>query len=158
MYFVEMNNKKAHITKQGYQALLNEIKDLEEVKLPAAIKRVAKARSLGDLSENFEYHDARDAHATIADLIIDLKDTAKRAVIIKKNNVKGVDIGKQVRVAVNGSEHVFAIVGEWEANPAEKKISNESPLGVALLGKNVGDKVEVEAPAGKVTYTIKEIN
>ncbi len=153
-----MNNKKAHITKQGYRALMNEIKDLEEVKLPAAIKRVAKARSLGDLSENFEYHDARDAHATIADLIIDLKDTANRAVIIKKNNVKGVGIGKKVRIAVNGSEHVFSIVGEWEANPAEKKISNESPLGVALLGKNVGDKVEVEAPAGKVIYTIKEIN
>lgn len=153
-----MNNKKAHITKQGYQALLDELKDLEKVKLPAVINRVSMARSLGDLSENFEYHDAREAHAVIADRIIDLKDIISRAVIIKKNNVAGVDIGKQVKVAVNGSEHVFAIVGEWEANPAEKKISNESPLGVALLGKDVGDKVEVEAPAGKVIYTIKEIN
>jgi len=152
-----MNNKKAHITQSGYQALLDELKNLEEVKLPAAIKRVSMARSLGDLSENFEYHDARDAHATIADRIIDLKDIIKRSVIIKKNNVSGVDMGKQVKVAVNGSEHVFNIVGEWEANPAEKKISNESPLGMALLGKNVGDEVEVEAPAGKVIYTIKEI-
>jgi len=153
-----MNNKKALITQSGYQALLDELKDLEKVKLPAVIDRVSMARSLGDLSENFEYHDAREAHATIADRIIDLKDIIKRAVIIKKKNGASVDIGKQVKVAVNGSEHVFAIVGEWEANPAEKKISNESPLGVALLGKNVGDKVEVEAPAGKVIYTIKEIN
>lgn len=152
-----MNKKKALLTQSGYQALLDELKDLEEVKLPAAIKRVAMARSLGDLSENFEYHDARDAHATIVDRIIDLKDIISRAVIIKKNNSASVDIGKQVKVVINGSEHVFTIVGEWEANPAEKKISNESPLGVALLGKNVGDKVEVEAPAGKVTYTIKEI-
>jgi len=153
-----MNNKKAHLTKQGYQALLDELKDLEEVKLPAAIDRVAKARSLGDLSENFEYHDARDAHATIVDRIIDLKDTVARAVIIEKKAVAGVDIGKQVKVAVNGSQHTFDIVGEWEANPAKKKISNESPLGKALLGKEVGDKVEVAAPAGTVTYTIKEIN
>lgn len=153
-----MNNKKAHITQEGYQALTDELKNLEEVKLPAAIERVSKARSLGDLSENFEYHDARDAHATIADRIIDLKDTIKRAVIIEKKAIKGVDMGKSVKVAVNGSEHVFAIVGEWEANPAEKKISNESPLGVALMGKNIGDEVEVEAPAGKITYTIKEIN
>jgi len=109
------------------------------------------------LSENFEYHDAREAHATIADRIIDLKDIIKRSVIIKNNGVSGVDMGKQVKVAVNGSEHVFNIVGEWEANPAEKKISNESPLGVALLGKNVGDAVEVNAPVGKITYTIKEI-
>ena len=152
-----MNNKKVHITQEGYQALTDELKDLEEVKLPAAIERVSKARSLGDLSENFEYHDARDAHATIADRIIDLKDTIKRAVIIKKKAIKGVDMGKQVKVAVNGSEHVFNIVGEWEANPAEKKISNESPLGIALMGKNVGDEVQVEAPAGKITYTIKEI-
>lgn len=153
-----MNNKKAHLTKQGYQALIDELKDLEEVKLPAAIDRVAKARSLGDLSENFEYHDARDAHATLADRIIDLKDTIARAVIIEKKAVAGVDIGKQVKVAVNGSEHVFDIVGQWEANPAEKRISHESPLGKALLGKKVGDKVEVAAPAGTVTYTIKEIN
>ena len=153
-----MNNKKAHITQSGYQALIDELKNLEEVKIPEAIERVAKARGLGDLSENFEYHDAREAHATIADRIIDLKDIIKRSVIIKNNGVSGVDMGKQVKVAVNGSEHVFNIVGEWEANPAEKKISNESPLGVALLGKNVGDAVEVDAPAGKITYTIKEIN
>lgn len=153
-----MNNKKTHITKAGYQVLLKELKDLEEVKLPAVIKRVSLARSLGDLSENFEYHDARDAHATIADRIIDLKNIVNQAVIIKKKNGNGVDIGKEVRVAINGSEHVFAIVGEWEANPAEKKISNESPLGVALLGKKVGDEVKVEAPAGIITYTIKEIN
>lgn len=152
-----MNNKKTHITKDGYQALLDELKDLEEVKLPAAINRVATARSLGDLSENFEYHDARDAHATINDRIIDLKNTIANAVIIKKKSNAGVDIGKQVKVAVNGSEHVFNIVGEWEANPAEKKISNESPLGVALQGKSVGDEVEVEAPVGKVVYTIKGI-
>ena len=70
----------------------------------------------------------------------------------------GVDVGKKVTVSVGGGKHIFEIVGEWEADPASKKISHESPLGLALMGKKVGDEVEVEAPAGKIIYEILKID
>ncbi|HBC45270.1 TPA: transcription elongation factor GreA, partial [Candidatus Collierbacteria bacterium] len=81
-----------------------------------------------------------------------------RSQIIQTTTSKSqVGVGSKVTVAINGTTHEFTIVGEWEADPAEKKISHESPLGKALIGKAVGDKVEVSAPAGKVIYHIKEI-
>ena len=153
-----MRNNKVNLTLTGYNELAAELADLKDNKLPAAIERVATARAFGDLAENAEYHSARDDHAALVGKIEELTDILARSQIIKTTTSKSqVGVGSKVTVAINGTTHEFTIVGEWEADPAEKKISHESPLGKALIGKAVGDKVEVSAPAGKVIYHIKEI-
>ena len=95
----------------------------------------------------------------ISQTIEELKDIINRVNVVdlKKAGEEEVGIGSVVMVSINGSQHEFTIVGEWEADPAAKKISHESPLGKALIGKKVGDNVEVEAPVGKVTYAIKAV-
>ncbi len=151
-------NDKVHLTLTGYNELVAELEDLKTNKLPTAIERVSRAREFGDLSENAEYHQSRDDHATLVGRIDELSDILNRSQIIQATTSKTqVGVGSKVKVAINGTTHEFTIVGEWEADPAEKKISHESPLGKALMGKGVGDKVEVTAPAGKVIYSIKEI-
>lgn len=153
-----MKNNKVHLTLTGFNELSAELEDLKNNKLSAAIERVATARAFGDLSENAEYHSARDDHATLVGRIEELSDIISRAQIIQTTTSKTqIGVGSRVKVAINGTTHEFTIVGEWEADPAEKKISHESPLGKALIGKGVGEKVEVEAPVGKVVYLIKEI-
>jgi len=152
-------NTRVQMTPLGYRQLVDELKQTESTGLPEAIERVAKAREFGDLSENAEYHSAREDLAALEGRIEELKDIISRVnvVDIKKSGEEEVGIGSLVMVSINGKQHEFSIVGEWEADPAAKKISHESPLGKALLGKKVGDSVEVEAPAGKVAYTIKEV-
>ena len=153
-----MRNNKVNLTLTGYNELATELADLKDNNLSAAIDRVATARAFGDLSENAEYHSARDDHAALVGKIEELTDILARSQIIQTTTSKSqVGVGSKVTVAINGTTHEFTIVGEWEADPAEKKISHESPLGKALIGKAVGDKVEVSAPAGKITYHIKEI-
>ena len=153
-----MRNNKVNLTLTGYNELAAELADLKDNKLPAAIERVATARAFGDLAENAEYHSARDDHAALMGKIEELTDILARSQIIQTTTSKSqVGVGSKVTVAINGTTHEFTIVGEWEADPAEKKISHESPLGKALIGKAVGDRVEVSAPAGKVIYHIKEI-
>ena len=151
-------NNKVHLTLTGYNELLAELEDLKNNKLQAAIDRVARAREFGDLSENAEYHQSRDDHATLVGRIEELTDIINRSQIIQNTtSTTQVGVGSKVKLDINGTTHEFTIVGEWEADPAEKKISHESPLGKALLGHGVGDKVEVAAPAGKVIYHIKGI-
>jgi transcription elongation factor GreA len=147
------------MTPLGYGQLVDELKQLETTGLPEAIERVAKAREFGDLSENAEYHSAREDLSALEGRIEELKDIITRVnvVDIKRSGEEEVGIGSVVMVAINGTQYEFSIVGEWEADPAAKKISHESPLGKALIGKKVGDAVEVEAPAGKVTYSIKSV-
>ncbi len=147
------------MTPLGYRQLVDELKQLEAIGLPEGIERVAKAREFGDLSENAEYHSAREDLAALEGRIEELRDIITRVnvVDIKRSGEEEVGIGSFVMVTINGSQHEFSIVGEWEADPAAKKISHESPLGKALIGKKAGDSVEVEAPAGKVSYYIKSV-
>jgi len=153
-----MKQKKVELTLVGYNELVAELADLQNNKLPAAIERVAHAREQGDLAENAEYHAAREDHAALVGRIEEISNIIERATIIKSNGGKDmVDVGSIVQVGLNGSTHEFTIVGEWEADPMAKKISHSSPLGKALMGKSIGDKVEVSAPAGKVIYNIKGI-
>lgn len=153
-----INTNKIQITPQGYEALKKELKTLREIDLPKVVDRIATARSLGDLSENYEYQSAKEDHQSLVDRIEELTDTLNRSQVIEKNNNNlTVDVGHEVHVSVADSSHVFTIVGVWEANPQAKKISHKSPLGMALMGKSVGDTVEVDAPVGKVVYTIKAI-
>ena len=153
------------LTKQGIKELKKELNELTGKKRPALVKRVARARDFGDLSENAEYSNAREELSFVEGRISELEEVLSKAKLIKeeKNTAgsgkqKTVILGSKVTVNINGQEHVFNIVGEWEADPNKKKISNSSPLGKALIGKKIGDKVEVEAPAGKILYLIVEID
>lgn len=148
-------NNGIQLTSVGYEKLKKELHDLTEVKRPAAVERLAHARSMGDLSENSDYHQAKEALEFIDGRTTELEEVLTQATVIGGNGgTAEVGVGNSVKVAVNGSQHVFNIVGEWEADPKQKKISHESPLGKALIGKKVGEKVEVQVPAGKVEYTI----
>lgn len=155
-----MDRKKVYITSEGLQELKKEYEDLVKVKRPEVVERVAKAREMGDLSENSEYHAAKENLALIDGRTEELSEIIKMAEIIADGAAKGaktVQIGSHVTVKINGKKEVFSLVGEWEADPHEKKISHESPLGKALMGKALNDKIEVEAPAGKIIYHITEI-
>jgi len=150
---------RVQMTPLGYRELVDELTRLEKTGLPEAIDRVARAREFGDLSENAEYHSAKEDLAALDGRIEELKDIISRVIVvdIKKSGEAEVGIGSMVDVVINGKSHQFSIVGEWEADPAAKKISHESPLGSALMGKKVGDSVEVDAPAGKVVYVINAV-
>ncbi len=153
-----MNNNHVVVTKEGLDALKAEYEDLTKVKRPAAVERLAVAREQGDLSENSEYTDAKQSLAFIDGRIAEL-EVVLHDVQVVTTHVKGqVDVGCKVTLHINGKKEEFTVVGEWEADPASKKISHESPLGKALLGKKVGEQVEVEAPAGKIHYKILSID
>ncbi|MDP3988561.1 MAG: transcription elongation factor GreA [Candidatus Levybacteria bacterium] len=156
-----MNDKKIYLTKEGLAQLKKELDELTKVKRPDVLSRVSQARNLGDLSENAEYVAAREELSFIDGRIDELEELLKQASLIhgSKNHGNGaIKLGSKVTLHINGKKEVFMVVGEWEADPAEKKISHESPLGKALLGKKVGEKVEVDAPAGKILYKIVGIN
>lgn len=147
------------MTKEGLEALKRELDELVEVKRPKLVERLAYARQQGDLSENSDYLNAREELEFLDGRISELEQVLKSTSVIEGKNGKkdGVGLGTKVTVKVDGKKSVFDIVGEWEADPVNKKISHESPLGKALVGKKIGEKVEVEAPAGKLTYEILAI-
>lgn len=150
--------KQIQITKDGLISLQEELDKLVNDKRPKMVKRLSSARAAGDLSENSDYQNAKDELEFLDGRISELDDVLKNSVVVKSSSNNGkVAVGTKVKLRVNGSEHEYHIVGEWEADPANKKISHESPLGRALCDKKVGDKVEVEAPAGVVTYKILSI-
>ena len=152
-------NDKIQFTQAGLGEIHAELIQLKGVKLTAAIERVARARDFGDLSENAEYHAAKEELSFIEGRIEELEDIVLRAEVVNgKNKNDAVDIGCKVTVSVKGKEHTYEIVGQWEADPLKQKISHTSPLGQALVGKKKGEKVEFEAPAGKVVYQIKKIH
>lgn len=154
-----MDTKKIYLTKEGLDELKKEHNELVKTKRPDVLERVSQARSMGDLSENAEYVAAREELSFIDGRIDELEELIKQAVLIQETHSKGqVKLGSTVTVTIKGKKEIFTVVGEWEADPHEKKISHESPLGKALLGKKVGEKVEVEAPAGIVVYTIASVS
>ena len=147
------------LTKSGWDTLKNELDELLNVKRPKLVERLAYARSNGDLSENSDYQSAKEELEFLDGRIDELEEVLQKASVVPdtKAGSSGVGVGTKVTVKVNGKETVFNIVGEWEADPVNKKISHDSPLGLALLGKNIGDTAEVEAPAGKIVYEILAI-
>ncbi len=145
------------MTKEGLKDLQAEYDELVNTKRPAAVTRLSDARDLGDLSENSEYAAAKQDLAFIDGRIAELEEILRGAKVVSNHNKGHVDVGATVTLHVNGKKEAFTVVGEWEADPTQKKISNSSPLGKALIGKRVGEAVEVEAPAGKVLYQIVSI-
>src|SRR5580704_610338 len=151
-----MNRKKIYLTKKGFEDLQKEYDEMLNKRRPEVVERLSAAREMGDLSENAEYTAAREELSFIDGRIEELDELLKQAELIhdSHNKAQGVDLGSQVVVKIADKKETFTVVGEWEADPTEKKISHESPLGKALLGKSVGDAIEVEAPVGKMIYKI----
>jgi transcription elongation factor GreA len=156
-FFMDQTHR-AVLTPEGLDELKLELADLTQVKRPAAVKRLSDARDLGDLSENSEYAAAKQDLAFIDGRIAELEEIIHTAKVVTNHGKTMVDVGCHVTVHFNNKKEVFTVVGEWEADPMSKKISHSSPLGKALLGKKVGEKIEVDAPAGKLHYKILEIS
>jgi transcription elongation factor GreA len=153
-----MNNTDViYITKEGLDNLKNELNELVETKRPEVANRIKSAREMGDISENAEYDAARQEQAVIEGRIEELEEILKNARVTEAIKKDIVAVGVKVTLHVDGEEETFHIVGAPEADPSANKISHESPLGASLVGKKVGDKIDVEAPIGKLTYTILRI-
>jgi len=157
-----MDTKKIYLTRERLQELKNELDNLVKVKRPQVLERVSTARNMGDLSENAEYVAAREELSFIDGRIDELEQILKQVVIIDKvhtkSSKKSVELGSTVTLHIKGKKEDYMIVGEWEANPAEKKISHQSPLGKALIGRQAGDQVDIDAPAGKLHYTVVSVS
>ncbi len=148
------------LTKDGLEELQAELKQLQEVKLPESIERVARARDHGDLSENAEYHSARDDKQLIETRIEQILEILEKAqVVASTHSHLVVGMGSQVTIVKKDSKksQIVTLVGEFEADPINGKISVASPMGKSLLKKKKGEVVTVEAPAGKLEYTITDI-
>jgi transcription elongation factor GreA len=148
------------MTKAGFDQIKKEYDHLVKNKRPVVLNRLVEARSAGDLSENTEYSSAKDELAFIDARLEELDKILTRARLVEKKDGGWGQVGLGCQVTVRtdkGQSLLFRIVGEWEADPIARKISYQSPLGRSLLGKEAGDQVEVEAPAGKIIYTIAQI-
>lgn len=147
-----------YISAESFQKFTDELKELKATTIPTIAKRIDEARQMGDLSENAEYHSAREEMAWAQTRVKEIEFILSNSQIISKpvgNNV--VDVGLSITVKTKSGEKKYTIVGSQEADPLKGKISNESPLGQAFLGKKEGDKVSVKTPAGLVEYTITDI-
>lgn len=150
------------LTKEGYEKVVAEYDELVSVKRSEVAARIKEAREFGDISENAEYDAAKNEQAELEERINKLENMMRKAKIIEegKTNRGKVNIGNKVTVKDLKTKKTedYTIVGTTEADPFEGKISNESKVGEALLGTKVGDKIEVEVPAGKIKYEIISIN
>jgi len=153
--------EKILITPQGYKRLLEEMEDLQKRQRPAIIKEIEEARAKGDLSENAEYHAAKEKHALIENRIAELSEKINNAQIVDPQSVPKDRVNFGCTVVLydidNDEEIEYMIVGEDESDPAKGKISVNSPIAKALLGKEEGDEVEVKVPAGVRRFEIEEI-
>ena len=155
------DKKEILLTQEGYQKLEDELEILKTVRRREVADRIKVAISFGDISENAEYDEAKNEQAQVEERIIKLESMIRRAVIIDESKIDSnvVTIGSIVKVNdMDFEEEVeYTIVGSTEVNLAENKISNESPVGRALLGKTVGDEVDVQVPDGVAKFEILEI-
>jgi transcription elongation factor GreA len=150
--------KLYQITLEGQKELEQELGELKARRSDIADK-IADARDYGDLSENAEYDAAREEQAQVEGRIADIEDILKNATIIKpKNGSSKVQVGSTVELESGGKKVVYTIVGPVEADPLEGKISNESPIGQALIGKKEGEEVKIDTPKGSTTYKLVYIH
>ncbi len=153
--------KDVLLTPEGLEKLKEEITYLTTEKRREVAERIKHAREFGDISENSEYDDAKNEQAMLEQRIIQLEERLTRARLIEAEDVpKGVvAVGTRVRLRdLDAKETIeYVIVGSAEANPREQKLSNESPVGKAILGKKKGETVEVSAPRGSLKYKIMDV-
>jgi transcription elongation factor GreA len=154
------------VTKEGLKKLKDELDHLKTTRRTELAQRLKEAISYGDLSENSEYEEAKNEQAFVEGRIIELEQKIKNAKIITDKKIEGrsagktIDIGSTVtfiNLTEDDEEKQYTIVGTTEADPSEKKISNESPIGRALLGKQKGDKVDIVTPAGSFKYEVLKV-
>ena len=153
--------KKIKLTKHGYHKIKEEHAELKKNKQPHAIDRLQRARAMGDLAENSEYTASKEDLAFLEGRLQELEDILNNSEIIEEMEMHNgiVEIGSTVIVshALTNNHNEFMIVGEFEADPKEKKLSHTSPIGMALIGKKKGQKVNVRVPAGEIEYIIIDI-
>jgi transcription elongation factor GreA len=148
-----------HLTADGIQSLKDELKELTTEKRGEIAERLKEAKAEGDLSENAMYDAARDEQGFVEGRISEIEHILKHAVVISNKGSGGsVSLGSRVHVELEDGQVEYVIVGSTEANPDKGFISDESPIGKALLGRKSGDKVEVEVPSGMIIYKIKKVS
>ncbi len=148
---------KEYLTQEKYDEFKAELALLKGTKRKEVAEALEYAKSLGDLSENAEYHEARDNQGVIEDRIAKLEDLLKNASIIKSNNTGMVGVGSVVTVEKDGKKVEYTIVGSEESDFVANKISMRSPFGQAIMGKKKGDTFTFKAPNGELTYSVKEV-
>lgn len=153
--------QKIPMTREGYTALQEELRNLKQVERPSIVKAIAAAREHGDLSENAEYHSARERQSFIEGRISELEEVTKRAEVVDTSKIKGstVRFGANVKLAdeETDEETTYQLVGEFEADLEQGRISIVSPLGKAILGREVGDSVEVQTPNGTRYFEVVSV-
>lgn len=149
--------KEFQITIDGKKELEAELEQLKSKRGEAA-EKVAEARDFGDLKENAEYDVARQEQGLIETRIVEIEDILANAKIIKKSSNSEVSLGSKVELKTETKQVFYTVVGPVEADPLEGKISNQSPIGEALMGKKIGDEVTVSTPKGDIVYHIASIN
>ena len=148
-----------YITEEGLEELKERLHALKTEKRKEIAERLEHAKTLGDLSENAEYQETKEEQSLVESQILELEDSLRDTVVIHKGaGTDKVIIGCTVVVQSRHGEETYTIVGSEEADPPAGKISNESPLGKAFLGKHVGDTADVKTPSGVTTYTIRKIS
>ena len=154
-----MNNKPAYLSKEGLEKLREELEEMTNVRRAEVAARIHEAKEHGDITENAEYEDAKNEQAFVEGRIQALSALIKNAVVIDENHsTTHVQIGSTVTIQSDDGKEKFTIVGSAEAAPAQGRISNESPVGRALLGRKKGDTVTVTVPAGDSSYKIVSIS
>ena len=155
-----MASKPTFVTAEGLQKLKEELEYLKVVKRKEVAEALKQAKAFGDLSENSEYDEAKNEQAEVERHIADLEDILENMELIQTNGKKNeIHVGSSVKVfdLEFDEEIVYTIVGSTESDPLENKISDESPIGKALLGKKPGEEVTIETPGGSVKVRILEI-
>ncbi len=155
-----MNNKITYITNTGYKKLKEELDWLKNTKRKEVSTRIKEAKELGDISENAEYADAREEQSFTEGRIIEVEDILKNAEIVdsKNSNPNKVEVGDFIVVKQNSEQKEYTIVGASEADPSQGKISNESPIGKAFVGKKKGESFIVKTPKRELKCEILKIN
>ncbi|MCQ2235153.1 MAG: transcription elongation factor GreA [Paludibacteraceae bacterium] len=151
-----------YMSQEGLNKLVEEVRHLESVERPSIVQAIAEARDKGDLSENAEYESAKEAQSLLETRIAILKEKIASAIVIDESKLSTDKVQIMTKVEIkntkNGAKMSYAIVSESEANLKEGKISIKTPIAQALLGKKVGDVVEVQVPAGKIPFEIINIS
>ena len=154
-----MNKKKTYLTNAGIQKLNDELTDLTSKQRPELAKRLRDAIKMGDLKENADYIAAKEDQAFIEGRILKVKEMLRSSVLISNQiNKQEVSIGSTVTISEeNSGEEQYTLVGSVEADPSMGRISHESPIGQAIIGKSTGDSVQVSTPGGNITFEIIRI-
>ena len=152
-----MKNDREYLTKEKFDEFTKELEELKGPRRKEVARNLEYAKSLGDLSENAEYHEARDIQAIIENRIAKLEELLKTVVIVSGNHSHVVNVGSIVTVEKDNQKYIYSIVGSEEADVVTNKISIKSPFGQAIVGKKKGDSFSFSAPSGELVYKIIEI-